>query len=151
MYYRVEEDPAILSRASAVGGPGFSPSYVFIGTWSQIAEYGGTNTSPVSLLFLWHLLSVTHFIAFYCTRCVHIGVRDGGLPPVTAVNGNNSVTTPPPPTESGAENVGYYPPPTEYGSLKNVCYYPPPPPNSFGQNSVCPPNGCWPVRLCVYM
>ena len=85
MYYRVEEDPAILSRASAVGGLGFSPSYVFIGTWSQIAEDGGTNTSPVSLLFLWHLLSVTHFIAFYCillyTMCTHRRTGRGAAPP----------------------------------------------------------------------
>ena len=42
------------------------------------------------------------------------------------------------------------PPPTPHCMWipENVCYYPPPP-NPFGQNSVCPPNGCWPVRLSV--
>ena len=41
------------------------------------------------------------------------------------------------------------PPPTEYGSRK-ISATTPPPLNPFGQNSVCPPpNGCWPVRLCL--
>ena len=49
------------------------------------------------------------------------------------------------------ETFWYYPPPpTEFGSRKNFCYYPPPTESIRAKLGLPPPpNGCWPVRLCL--
>ena len=62
VYYRSTTDTAILNRASnAVAGSGFAATYVVIFTWHKITFWGGSNTTPVSLLVCLYLLCTTTF------------------------------------------------------------------------------------------
>ena len=73
-------------------------------------------------------------------------LNNTNLGSVTAVKGNNPAT---PQNMDPGKFLLLPPPPTLNLDPGKFLLLPPPPLNPFGQNSVCPPNGCWPVRLCA--